>query len=69
MVIATGWALAVMTGVFTAIACGSPGAHLNPAVTLGFAVKLRRFQQVCPAGPLPQVLFESWPRIDYRRRG
>jgi len=30
MVIATGWALAVMTGVFTAIACGSPGAHLTP---------------------------------------
>jgi len=38
MVIATGWALAVMTGVFTAIACGSSGAHLNPAVTMGFAV-------------------------------
>jgi len=38
MVIATGWALAVMTGVFTAIACGSSGAHLNPAVTMGFAL-------------------------------
>jgi glycerol uptake facilitator protein len=38
MVITTGWALAVMTGVFTAIACGSPGANLNPAVTLGIAV-------------------------------
>ena len=25
--------------------------------------------RVCPARPLPQVLFQSWPRIDYRRRG
>ncbi len=31
MVITTGWALAVMAGVFTAIACGSSDAHLNPA--------------------------------------
>ncbi len=37
MAISTGWALAVMAGVFTAIACGSEG-HLNPAVTLGAAV-------------------------------
>jgi glycerol uptake facilitator protein len=37
MVIATGWGLAVMAGVFTAIACGSEG-HLNPAVTLAAAV-------------------------------
>jgi len=26
-----GWAFAVMAGVFTAIACGSSDAHLNPA--------------------------------------
>lgn len=38
MVITAGWAFAVMCGVFTAIACGSPQAHLNPAVTLGMAV-------------------------------
>src|SRR5438477_2767934 len=38
MVITTGWAFAVMTGVFTAVACGSADAHLNPAVTLGFAI-------------------------------
>ena len=38
MAIATGWAMAVMAGVFTAVACGSPDAHLNPAVTLGAAV-------------------------------
>jgi len=38
IVITAGWALAVMVGVFAAIACGSKDAHLNPAVTLGFAV-------------------------------
>src|SRR5215470_2033252 len=36
--ITAGWALAVMCGVFTSVACGSADAHLNPAVTLGFAV-------------------------------
>src|SRR2546426_12562514 len=39
IVITAGWALAVMAGVFTAIACGSSDAHLNPAVTIGFAVR------------------------------
>ena len=38
IVITAGWALAVMTGVFTAIACGSPDAHLNPAFTVSFGV-------------------------------
>jgi len=38
LVITTGFAFAVMAGVFTAIACGSSDAHINPAVTLGFAV-------------------------------
>jgi glycerol uptake facilitator protein len=46
IVITTGWALAVMTGVFTAIACGSSDAHLNPAVTLGMAVKSGDFSNV-----------------------
>jgi glycerol uptake facilitator protein len=48
MVITTGWAMAVMSGVFTAIACGSPGAHLNPAVTLGLALRTGDFSQVVP---------------------
>ncbi|HYW44028.1 MAG TPA: MIP/aquaporin family protein [Bryobacteraceae bacterium] len=48
MVIATGWALAVMCGVFTAKACGSADAHLNPAVTLGFAVNTGDFSMVGP---------------------
>jgi glycerol uptake facilitator protein len=48
MAITTGWALAVMCGVFTAVACGSPDAHLNPAVTLGFAVHSGDFSLVAP---------------------
>jgi glycerol uptake facilitator protein len=34
LVITTGWAFAVMLGVFAAIAAGSPQADINPAVTL-----------------------------------
>jgi glycerol uptake facilitator protein len=48
IVIATGWALAVMAGVFTAIACGSKDAHLNPAVTLGFAISTGDFHKAGP---------------------
>jgi glycerol uptake facilitator protein len=48
MVITTGWAFAVMAGVFTAIACGSSDAHLNPAVTLGFAVRAGSFGKCLP---------------------
>src|SRR5579872_6411342 len=48
MVIATGWALAVMVGIFTAVACGSSDAHLNPAVTLGFAVSSGQFTKLAP---------------------
>jgi len=48
MVITTGWAFAVMAGVFTAIACGSNDAHLNPAVTLGFAVRWGNFSKCAP---------------------
>ena len=46
MVITSAWAFAVMCGVFTAIACGSPGAHLNPAVTIGVAVETGDFTHV-----------------------
>jgi glycerol uptake facilitator protein len=48
MVITSGWAFAVMAGVFTAIACGSSDAHLNPAVTLGFAVSSGQFAKFAP---------------------
>jgi glycerol uptake facilitator protein len=46
--ITAGWAFAVMCGVFTAIACGSTDAHLNPAVTLGFAVATGDYSKVGP---------------------
>jgi glycerol uptake facilitator protein len=46
--ITAGWAFAVMAGVFTAIACGSSDAHLNPAVTLGFALRSADFSKVAP---------------------
>src|SRR6266446_3492171 len=46
MVITTGWAMAVMLGVFTAIACGSSDAHINPAVTLGMAVRSGDFSKI-----------------------
>jgi glycerol uptake facilitator len=48
IVITAGWAFAVMCGIFTAIACGSPEAHLNPAVTLGFAVTTGNYSHVFP---------------------
>jgi glycerol uptake facilitator protein len=48
LVIAAGWAFAVMAGVFTAIACGSSDAHLNPAVTIGFAVRDGNFAKFGP---------------------
>src|SRR5947209_11421011 len=48
IVITTGWAFAVMCGVFTAVACGSSDAHLNPAVTLGFAVRTGSFSKCLP---------------------
>jgi glycerol uptake facilitator protein len=48
IVITAGWAFAVMAGVFTAVACGSSDAHLNPAVTLGFAVRAGSFGKCLP---------------------
>ena len=48
MAITAGWAFAVMCGVFTAIACGSPQAHLNPAVTLGMAVTTGNYSRFFP---------------------
>lgn len=48
IVITAGWAIAVMAGVFTANACGSKDAHINPAVTLGFAVASGDFHKLAP---------------------
>ena len=38
IVITAGWAFAVFCGVTVAIAAGSPAAHINPAVTVAFAI-------------------------------
>jgi len=46
IVITTGWAFAVVIGVFTAIAFGSADAHINPAVTLGFAITSGDFSKI-----------------------
>jgi glycerol uptake facilitator protein len=51
MVITTAWAFAVMVGVFVANACGSADAHLNPAVTIGFAISSGDYSKIVPYIP------------------
>jgi glycerol uptake facilitator protein len=46
IVITTGWGMAVVAGIFTAIAFGSPGAHINPAITLTVALLSRDWSNV-----------------------
>ena len=46
--IATGYGLAVAVGIFVAIACGSADAHINPAVTLAFAISSGDFTRLLP---------------------
>jgi|SRR5688572_1769917 glycerol uptake facilitator protein len=46
LVITAGWGLAVFGGIVTAQACGSPDAHLNPAVTLSAAVASGDFSKL-----------------------
>jgi glycerol uptake facilitator protein len=46
MAITTGWALGVLCGVLVAQAFGSPGAHLNPAITLATAVESGNYSQL-----------------------
>jgi glycerol uptake facilitator protein len=48
LAITTGWAVAVLAGVFTALACGSPDGHINPAVTFGAAVASGDFSKLAP---------------------
>src|SRR5260370_3798769 len=48
MVMTGGWAWGVMAGVFTAMACGSSDAHLNHAVSIGFAVRDGNFAKFAP---------------------
>lgn len=46
IVITTAWGLAVVAGICTAVACGSPSAHINPAVTLAAALLSRNWSNV-----------------------
>jgi glycerol uptake facilitator protein len=46
MVITTGWGIAVLCGVLVAQAFGSPGANLNPAITLSTAVSSGNYSQL-----------------------
>ncbi|MCK8491873.1 aquaporin family protein [Spirosoma sp. RP8] len=48
IVITAGWAFAVTMGVFVAKAFGSVDAHLNPAVTVAFAVATNDYSHVVP---------------------
>lgn len=48
IVITAGWAFAVTMGVFVAKAFGSVDAHLNPAVTLAFAVATNDYSHLVP---------------------
>jgi glycerol uptake facilitator protein len=48
LVITTGWAFAVLCGIYTAFLCGSSAAHLNPAITLAMAVETHDFSTVIP---------------------
>jgi len=48
LTIVFGYGLGVVAGVFTAIACGSGDAHINPAVTLAFAISSGDFSKFLP---------------------
>lgn len=48
LAITTGWGFAVLCGIFTANLFGSPDAHINPAITLAFAVKTGDFSKMLP---------------------
>ena len=63
IVITTGWALAVMCGIFTATACGSADAHLNPGGDFRSGGIDRRLQQV----RFPTSRCRCWARSRGRR--
>jgi len=48
MVITSAWGFAVLCGIFTAIAFGSADAHINPAVTLAFAITSGNYAKIIP---------------------
>ena len=48
IVITTGWAFAVLCGIFTAMLFGSNDGHINPSVTLAFAIESGNFAKLLP---------------------
>ena len=48
MVIVTGWAFAVLCGIFTAMLFGSNDGHLNPTISLAFAIQTGNFTKLLP---------------------
>ena len=48
IVVATAWAFAVLCGIFTANLFGSKDGHLNPTITLAFAIENHDFTKLLP---------------------
>ncbi len=48
MVVTAGWAFAVLCGIFTALLFGSRDAHINPAITLAFAIENHDYSKLLP---------------------
>ena len=48
LAITAGWCFAVLCGIFTANLFGSVDAHMNPAITLAFAVKTGDYAKFAP---------------------
>lgn len=48
MVVAAGWAFAVLCGIFVSQLFGSADAHMNPAFTLAFAIKGHAYEKLLP---------------------
>jgi glycerol uptake facilitator protein len=48
IVVTAAWAFAVLCGIFTAILFGSNDGHLNPAITLAFALENHDFLKLLP---------------------
>jgi len=46
LAITAGWGFAVIAGIFTAMACGSTDAHINPAITVGLAIISGNYSKV-----------------------
>jgi glycerol uptake facilitator protein len=48
IVVTAGWAFAVLCGIYTALLFGSTDAHINPAITLAFALQSGDYSKLLP---------------------